>query len=233
MVWLPVTVRLPLITKLLPVILPVVVKLLSEKSIPLAADVVILPLAIVTLPISALVATDKVPAEVMASATIPLLASYITALLATAVPAVAPDNTLISSLVAVTPVNILSSASVDVTVASLFICAALAVTAVPSNVKLPVANVVVVVSPLIVTDSLPRVIKSASAPWPILSVPMLTLPISSEPALRLSFPISIAPKVSVIEPAVKAPTSVIPPLSASCLTYLSSDWVLVKTSDLE
>ena len=75
MVWLPVTVRLPLITKLLPVILPVVVKLLSEKSMPLAPDVVILPLAIVTLPISALVATDNVPAEVIASATIPLLPS--------------------------------------------------------------------------------------------------------------------------------------------------------------
>ena len=42
---------------------------------PLAPDVVILPLAIVTLPISALVATDNVPAEVIASATIPLLPS--------------------------------------------------------------------------------------------------------------------------------------------------------------
>ena len=156
-----------------------------------------------------------------------------TALLATAVPALAPVSILISSLVAVTPVNILSSASDDVTVASLFICAALAVIAVPPNVKLPVANVVVAVSPLIVTDSLPSVIKSASAPWPMLSVPMLTFPISSEPALRLSFPISIAPKVSVIEPAVKAPTSVIPPLSESCLTYLSSDSVLVYTSDFE
>ena len=140
------------------------VKLLSEKSIPLAPEELILPLAIVISPTSALVVTDKLPDEVKVSAVTPLLASYITALFATAVPAVAPDNTLISSLVAVTPVNILSSASDDVTVVSLFICAALAVTAVPPNVKLPVANVVVVVSPLIITDSFPRVIRSASAP---------------------------------------------------------------------
>ena len=46
-----------------------------------------------------------------------------TALLATAVPTLAPSRRFISSLSAVTPVRILSSESLDVTEASLFISA--------------------------------------------------------------------------------------------------------------
>ena len=72
-VWVPFTVRLPLITTFLPVISPFVVKLLFEKLIPVVPDDVILPLEIVISPISALVSTDNVPSEVIVSATIPLV----------------------------------------------------------------------------------------------------------------------------------------------------------------
>ena len=207
-VCVPLTVRLPLITKLLPVILPVVVKLLLAKSIPLAPEELILPLAILISPIEALVVTVNVPEEDKESAEIPLLASYITALLATAVPTVAPSRRLISSLSAVTPVRILSSASLDVTEASLLISAPEAVISTPPKLKVLVTNPVVVVVPLTVTELLANVIKSVSAPWPIVSVPTLTLPTSSDPDLIRSVPISIEPNPSVIEPELSAPTSV-------------------------
>ena len=218
-----------MITKLLPVILPVVVKLLSEKSIPLPPDELILPSAILISPTVALVVTDKVPEDVNESAEIPLLASYTTALLATAVPAVAPSRRFISSLSAVTPDKILSSASVAVTVASLLIWSPVAEITVLPNVNALVTNPVVVVVPLTVTELLARVIKSASAPCPIVSDPTLILPTSSEPDFIESAPTSIDPKPSVIEPALSAPTSVIV-LVSEAARNLASAAVLVYTS---
>ena len=86
-----------------------------------------------------------------------------------------------------------------------------------------VTRPVVVVVPLTVTDSFPNVIRLVSTPCPIVSVPMLTLPISNEPPVKELVPISIFPNVLVIEPAVSIPTSVIPPLEDPFATYLSSD----------